>query len=62
MRTTTVTLTLTVADSEGEFKETTTHKVEPAGLEVDQIKSKLRTLAEELEGQGRLDLDNSGKP
>lgn len=62
MRTITVTLSITVADPGGEFKEVTTHRIEPAGLELEQVKSKLRICAEELQGQGRLDLDEEGKP
>lgn len=43
------------------FVETTSWKAEPIGLDVDQVKSKLRLLVDELEGQGRLDLDENGE-
>lgn len=60
MSDTKVTLTVEVSPAGG-FREVTTWKVEPAGIDLDRIKSKLRTLARELEGQGRLDVGDDGK-
>lgn len=57
---TSVVLKVEVRPEGSGFAEVTTWKVEPQGLDLDAVKSKLRILADELEGQGRLDLDDEG--
>jgi hypothetical protein len=56
----TVTLSVEVRNADG-FRELTTWKVdEPIGG-LDSVKRKLRDLADDLAGKGRLDLDDDGK-
>lgn len=56
MRAVTVTLTIDVRDKEGaEYREVTTFKAEPSGLGLDEVKTRLRQLAKDLDGQEALD-------